>query len=456
MTVRYLFFLAQDFCPSLTAQVKPVKESVYKYSFSIDPSVPRPKPKSKKEWKKHTNDLRETHFCLGTWNIKNTSETKHSIGFDNNTGSEQHGGDSLLSSSSTFSCNSNSIVNRNRHESMVFRDGDWNRNDRESISSSVTQKDFADPPPRLSRDSSRLKFIKEFTKPKYHRATHFDLGNATSSIDASLYRRDFAAKPLTYASERDRACRKLGSNHTLELFPKDSRQSFITTKDTKYKDHGTDYMLSAMRDRNNELFSIKQRNERDSHQTYRHQMSSPSPTSSSFDNNHSRGGKLHIQGGLISVSSSDFRRFPLTVKKKCGDIKIPINNHLCGDYNGADARMSEAREKYTTHKSTSRQLHHECLKRRRDNKSTHFVLGSTDIQFPSTSTYSMSRPNRYSEQASQFRERPLLDPLARAAGKTMAKGKEYSHLLQQLTEGDGDGSRSKSSFMIDFKDPWEG
>jgi len=474
-----------DFCPTLTAQVKPIKESVYTCSFHVDPSVPRPVPKPYKERKKYTNDLRETHFCLGTWDTKNTSETKHSIGFDN-MDEEQNSrfvssarGDSLSSAFSASSVydhsNNNSMVDRNRHESKVFRDGDWNRTDRKSISSSVTRKDFVDPPPYLASlssscggdGSSELRFTHEFTKPNYHRATHFDLGNASSGSDASLYHKDFAMKPLTFAYDRDKTCREIGHiNSTLELFPKGTRQSFITTKDTKFKDHGTDHLLSAMRDRNDEVFAIKQRNGRDSHQIYRNQMSSPLPSSLSqsdelhhITSTYSRNGGSLPTKRMISMSSSDFRRPPLTENNKCS-IKVPVNNHICGaDY---DTMLSEARDKYKTHQSFSaKQVHQECHERRRDNKSTHFVFGSAGTGSPLKSSNSTSapmiKPNCFSEQASQFRQRPPLDPSTRAAGKTMLKGKEYSHLLQQVAGGDGnDGvSRPKSSFMIDFENPWK-
>ena len=436
-------------------------------------------PKPYKERKKYTNDLRETHFCLGTWHTKNTSETKHSIGFENSIDEEQNnrffgsarGGS--LSSASLHDCrNNNSMVDRNRHESKVFRDGDWNRTNRKSIKSSVTRKDFIDPPPYRTSllssscedGNSMLKFNHEFTKPNYHRATHFDLGNASSGSDASLYHKDFAVKPLTFAYDRERACCELGHrNPTLELFPKGTQQSFITTKDTKFKDHGTDNLLSAMRDRTNEVFAIKQRNGRDSHQIYRNQMSSSPQSSSrslyqSDDYRYSRGDEERLPAHrMISMSSSDFRRPPLTENNKCS-IKVPVNNHIYGvDY---DKMMSEAQEKYKTHQSFSaRQVHQECHERRRDNKSTHFVFGSSGTGSPLKSSNSTSastiKPNRFSEQASQFRQRPPLDPSTRAAGKTMLEGKEYSHLLQQVV-GNGDGVQPKSSFMIDFEDPWKG
>ena len=73
-------------------------------------------------------------------------------------------------------------------------------------------------------------------------------------------------------------------------------------------------------------------------------------------------------------------------------------------------------------------------------------------------THNFPRSLSLSEQSSQFRQRPLINPATRPAGKTMPKGKEYSHLLQQQSIGvdaGGHSSKSLSSFMSDFTDPWK-
>ena len=382
--------------------MRPIKESVYTDSFTVDPSVPRPKPKPYEERKQYTNDLRRTHFCLGNWDTNNTSsETKHSIGF---VVGEHEDKSSVRQSFLSSESATNGGVDRNRHESKVFRDGDWNRTDRKPIRSSVTMEDFH-PSFFSSKSADSLKFTHEYTKPGYHRATHFDLGNVSSTPTsnscenkmkngigvASLYRKDFAAKPLTYAFDRDRACRRLGDNPTLELFPENNKTEdsisnhshFITTKEMKFKNHGTEHLLSTVRDRHNEVFGIRQRNGRDSHQIYDHQMTaSPSPRPSSSTTYRHHGSNLNQQlpvARMLSMSSSDFRKPPLTKNNKC-DITVPVNNHLGSDSNDLAAflTMSEARDKYRGHMTkTSRQVHQECHDRRSDNKSTHFVFGST-------------------------------------------------------------------------------
>ena len=390
-----------------------MKDSIYTSSFSIDPSVPRPKPKPYEERKKYTNDLRETHFKLGSWDEVNRTETQHSLGFEKRYNEEG------LS-------NSNRTIDSNRHLSKVFRQGDYNRSDRKSVNKTITKRDFPAPPIKSQHD---LKFIHEFTDPSYHHSSHFDLGSASSAdprkLSSSLYHKDFATKALVPAYERDRFLKEATiGTHYLDLFRKDSKpQIFTTTKESNFKDYGTENVLQLKQERFKCCSDFKDRIGKDAHQIYHQQLNAVR-------------NELPNQR-MLSMTSSNFQRPPL-VHNKC-DIEVPTNNHLSGNFDSMNSAISEAHEKYKPHQSSSSKTRQECHDRRRDNKSTHFSLWNGPLD------------KKITEQESQFRDRPPLDPSVRPAGKSLPAGQKYQHIFSSGKQTSQ--SFPQSSFMMDFKNP---
>ncbi|XP_066926897.1 uncharacterized protein [Clytia hemisphaerica] len=402
-----------EFCPNLAVE-KTVKDSIYTSSFSVDPSVPRPKPKPYEERKKYTNDLRETHFKLGSWDEANFTETQHSLGFEKRYNEEG------------LSNGSNRVVASNRHLSKVFRQGDYNRLDRKSINKTITKRDFPTPPVRDRRD---LKFIHEFTEPSYHHSSHFDLGSASSAdpkkLSSSLYHKDFATKALVPSYDRDRLLKEATSGtHHLELFRKESNpRLFTTTKESNFKDYGTQNVLQLKQERFKCCSEFKDRIGKDQHQIYHDQLNA---------------GRNELPNQrMLSMTSSNFHRPPLVHNKY--DFEIPTNNHLSGNFDCMRSAISEAHEKYTPHQSSSLKTRQECHDRRRDNKSTHFSLWNGPLD------------RKITEQESQFRDRPPLDPSVPPAGKYQPVGHKYQHIFS--TSKPTIQNIPQSSFMMDFKNP---
>jgi len=311
-------------------------------------------------------------------------------------------------------------TSKDRQVSKIFRDGDWNRADRRLVGKTVTKQDFTNPP---THNPLELVFNDKFTEPSYHRSSHFDLGNIKKN-PTSLYQNDYIDKPLCLAFNRDRTCEQINNSH-FELFPKTSKQLMITSKDFGYKDYGIEHLLASTKERMNDVEELKARIGKDSLQ-YQRKLSLNQPSTA-----------RPIEK-ILSMSSSNFQAPPLTENKY--NLKVPKYNHLDGNYYGADTKISEARAKYQAQKSSSGQVRMECHNRRRDNKSTHFTFGNDN-----------NLDARRSEQTSQFRTIPPLDPTIRAAGKKIPSTKQYSHIFP--ANNDRTINTRQSLLKSDYKDP---
>lgn len=366
-----LLFLFQDFCPWLSQETKSPRNSIYHSSYIIDPSLPRPRPKPLAERRKHTNDLRETHFKLGTWQNAKTSETRHALSFSKHIPVKPM------------------MCKQDTYGSKVFRPGDWNQQDRKSVIKSVTKNDFLDPDLKCVPDN--LTYENQFTDKNYHQTTHFNLGNERN-INGSVYNKDFTGNSTVSA------ILMVPGINPLNLFPRNNNESSkkISTKEESYQNHRMENTLVIRKD---VIDQIKQRQEHHS-----------IPMS---DQN--------IREKHLSITSSDFPR-PLFSGTEAQKITIPAYNHVSGNYYGPDSKISEAKQAYIRHQNTSVQVRNECCERRRDNKSTHFVFG-TDLP-----------DDIKTEQSSQYQEPVSLNPIVRAAGKGLPQKKAYSHILPQNVE----------------------
>lgn len=318
--------------------------------------------------------MRETHFKLGTWENKNKSESGHSFSF------AEH-----YSPAPT-------VIKQGTHQSKVFRCGDWNKQNRNSLTASVTKKDYVKP------SGSRPFMVThedQFADKNYHRATHFNLGSVRNS-DVSVYNKDYTAGTV-YANERQ----LIPSMNTLNLFPSNNQSTRnLSTKEDSYQNNGLETTIQKRKERMEILDEIRQRHCQESLSMH---DSSRTPVKH------------------LSITSSDFPKPPLVDTESSKNF-IPAYNHLNGHYHGIETRASEARDAYVPHKNTSAQVRNECCERRRDNKSTHFMFGTTDI------------PSNYlrTEQSSQYQQPVSIPAFMQPAGKSAPQKKPaHSHLLTQ-------------------------
>ena len=201
-------------------------------SFDMNPQDSRPIPQTLQERRKHTNDLRETHFKLGDCSNHLGSETMHSF--------------SKNISASDSRNYSNALET---YSSCIFRPGDWNRMNRSLVNSGVTQRDFISPSKDMYATNDKASAEKT-----YNRATHFNLGSTTSK-SASVYYKDFALSlkgkpthPRLATIERPTSTNVFISND-----PPD----FITTQRETFEDKARDSVLSIRNDRIAALEKVK-------------------------------------------------------------------------------------------------------------------------------------------------------------------------------------------------------
>lgn len=362
-----------DFSPKYSDKHSSLDPSEYQLSFQAYAIEQRPVPKSLKERRKHTNDLRETHFMLGDSSCPKTSETKHSFG-------------EITSAVPVVEIQKSNALET--YVSKVFRSGDWNHTDRSLVKAGVTHQDF---------HPHHLHGQKE-TSPNTlnHRGTHFNLGSG-SDKNNSVYQKDF-----TLSTERKTTKPSFeGTPPPAKLLASDYSTAFVTTQQDFYRDRQLD-ALELRKQRQLALEKVRQRHQ---------QKAVPlSPQ---------HGGSLvSTSEKPISMTTSDFPKHLVQLD----DSKMPVisvYNHLSSN-NENKTKISEAKACFTPHKNVSTALRDECQTRRRDNKSTHFLFGTDSIH------------ENQSEQCSQYRVPLPVDPTLQAAGKGLPQGKIYSHVYPCL------------------------
>ena len=367
--------LIPDFCPEY-AKSRHTEPSEYQVKYKVDSNQPPQKYTTSEDRKKHTNDLRATHFQLGSCSDSKTSETGHS--FCEITTKEPPKMDYASE----------------RCKSTVFRAGDWNSNGRKMIKESVTKSDFT--PCSETRIENEVE--DEIMSKLYQRATHFKLGSAEDKDD-SIYTKDFLAAPNVTTYRPSIASAPVPAL----VIPNDCADSgrFKSTLQRNFGRPDRDIMLELKEERKNNCTENKMRMAENS-----------VPISFKVP-------KQLIPQQLKSTTACHFHQ-PLEKEDNRAYFATGRTefNHLNGSYNSPKARQSETKASYLGSPVDCRDLRAECHRQFADNITTHFDFGIDDEQ-------------PVSEHLSQYRQRQSVDPTLRAAGKSLLKTKDYCHIEQE-------------------------
>lgn len=354
-----------DFCPEYV-ECRKTKPSEYQVSFTLDPSQPVSTLKTSEDRKKHTNDLRSTHFQLGSCSDSKTSETSHS--FCEMTKKEQ----------------SKMLYASERCKSTVFRPGDWNNNDQKMIKQSVTQSDFC----RCEEIKPRAE-----AHARYHRATHFKLGSEQNKED-SIYTKDFTTSPNLAT------CKPSLANAPVPamVIPTDTDTSFESTLQSNFGNCDRDIMLQLKEERKTNCTENKCRQ-----------------TKNSVPISFKKEASSVIPQHLMSTSTCHFHQ-PLEKEENKPYTGVPEYNHLTSDYNGTETKQSETKASYLELPIACKELREECHRQFKENKATHFDFGIDNLN------------DTVTEQCSQYRQHLPLDPSLQPAGKSLPEKKLYRHI----------------------------
>lgn len=368
-----------DFCPEY-AECRKTKPSEYQVSFTIDPNQPSTASKTTAEdRKKHTNDLRSTHFQLGSCSDSKTSETGHSF------------------------CEMPKIEQpempdtSERCKSTVFRPGDWNSNDRKMITHSVTKSDFLgnEEKPNVPKDTESSVIFNQ-------RATHFQLGSEQNKNE-SIYKKDFMTSPnlLTFKPA-------LASAPTPAMvIPKDTDLRFESTLQRNFGNCDPDLMLKMKEERKRNSEENKMKNH----------MKNNVPISFKKEETSS-----NISQQLKSTTTCHFHQ-PLQKEENKPFSGVPEYNHFTSNYNGVEATQSETKARYVDRvvEKECKELREKCQLQFKDNKTTHFDFG-------------IDNNETESEHSSQYQKHLPLDPSLPAAGKGLPEKKHYQHIHHCYTD----------------------
>lgn len=363
-----------DFCPGNT---KSNDHTEYEISFDSNSQHPKPVPQTLEERRKHTNDLRETHFKLGDFSNHPRTETMDSYNKDRPAPDSTNHSKAL----ETYS-------------SCIFRPGDWNRVKRSLVSSGVTQRDFISHPKDVYKSNDN----KASADTTYHRATHFSLGN-TPIKTTSVYHKDFVLSPKGKLTQHRPTTVRPPSS---KLFMSDESADFITTQAANFEDKTRELVLSIRNDRIASLEEVKKRHA---------EVSVPF--------NSKQESSCPVESKVLSMTSSDFYQNPFDASRIIQHGPFTNHyNHLSSNYKNKN--LSEAKERFKSHDHVSKILRNDCQIRRQDNKSTHFVFGTDGVD------------DKRSEQSSQYRNHLPVDPSLRSAGKSLPQKNVYSHVYPCL------------------------
>lgn len=355
-----------DFCPEYL-ESRNTEPSEYQVSFKLDPPGKRTPIRTADERKKHTNDLRATHFQLGSFAEPTNSETSYS--FCQVTKKKQP---KMLGAAE-------------RTKSTVFRAGDWNRSDRKILPKSITGKDFIEPDFKPQKDE------RNFTVPTTfeHRSTHFKLGN--DELNDSSYSKDF----ITVTGQNSSKPVLASPPSPALIIPNDTDTNFESTLQRNFKTTDCKDMLQRKHERKKNCMKNKCRQTENSVPiSFRKETSKTVPQT------------------LMSTTKCHFPKQSSKGPERETGFTDPYN-HLTSDEN--EVRFSETKARYLDPPSSSKELRKECYRQFNYNISTHFDFG-TDI------------PESVTEQNSQYRRHLPVDPSLRAAGKSLPQKKRYHHI----------------------------
>jgi len=367
-----------DFSSQYNKDLK-LEKSEYQNQFDeLTRNTIRPPMRSLKERQQYTNDLRSTHFQLGSCETKTGTETQHSfIDFKN-------------------SCIDDDLKRGalETYKSRVFREGDWNQTNRHMLKKSITQNDF------VTKDATSCRLP---TQKSYQQRTHFSLGSDTNKT-ASSYDKDYGLAQANFSDQSINGSLYVPCD--AEIFPKNDENHFITTHDNNFKAKDKELTLQIKRER---ICDLNKNIERHS------LRSVPFCTTDDISSS-------SIPRKLMSMNKSAYQVQYPTLCDKVASPNSPTYNHTKGDYN--ETIRSEFQDSFSAHDQRATEIRNECMLRRKDNKSTHFVFGTRDCgEFQNT------------EQASQYSKHVPLDPTLLAAGKSLPFTKSYSHIFSC---GDGE------------------
>ena len=399
-----IIFLLQDFSKPTLGDEKP-SHSIHKTSYEIDPDKPRPIPKTRADRKKQTDFATETHFNLGTWQSKTTSETNHTMSFVKEPYPHE-----------------NSAREQKNDTSHVFCSGDWNQANRMIQAETIAMADFCYPS-HGKQSNNHLTHeeidFNQFIRPTYQCKTHFNSGNVTNENSSSIYSQDY----LENSNCNMKLTSKVGPIHQLDLFASSRKKNFVSTSEYHFQNTDEE-VISKMRAEGMKALE------------YNKMVDNLNSVPLSGNNRDS-----NFQAKYLSLTFSEFQEANLGCCG-AGSVRFPEYNHLNAHYFTPDTKSSEVMSEYVQHENMSKYDHDVCSKRCHNNRSSHFILG-TDMSSDPKSTTLL-----------EFCQ-PVVMPSCklRAAGKSLTLNNDHQHVLPTPEDNQGATDPMKTITRDHFKSP---